>query len=408
MPGDHGDGPAQAGGASTRRDRLVLRLAASGHADAAVQQRVLRDLLDAGDPCAPDAVLDALARQVGARAPDDARRVPARLRALSGRLVVVGDRGYPPLLQDAWPELGAPVWLFVVGSHPPVDRGPAVAVVGTRTPTVDGLATARAVSVALARAGVTVVSGMARGIDQAAHRGALAGGGRTVAVLGTGLGVDYPARSAALRAAVAGSGAVLTELAPGVGPRPWQFLARNRIISGLADATVVVEGREHSGALQTARLAAGQGRDVWAVPGSINAPTSAGPLALLRDGALPLTGIDDFVAAVTAATAGACAAGATATSEPGVAPPGAAPAPAPAATGPPPDLSDPAAAVVALLGAVAASTDELAAASRLPVHVVLAAVGELVDAGLATSTPQGVVRSAAARGGVAGRRIAGR
>jgi DNA processing protein len=286
-------------------------------------------------------------------------------------------------------------------------------VVGTRAPTADGLATARALGAALARGGVTVVSGMARGIDQAAHRGALDGGGRTVAVLGTGLGVDYPGGSAQLRSAVADAGALLTELAPGVGPRPLQFLARNRIISGLADATVVVEGREKSGALQTARLAAAQGRDVWAVPGSINAPASAAPLALLRDGALPVTGIDDFVEAVTGPGSGRG-------SEPGTGPftgagpgrggdaPGVAtPTPGTQAAvssdatppdGPPvaPGLSHEASTVVALLGAVAASTDELAAATRLPVHAVLAAVGELVDAGVATTTPQGVARSASA------------
>lgn len=390
MGGDGGGGAGPVGTGDARRHERALWLAGSGQADASVQQRVLCDLLDAGAGCEPDEVLDALLRRVARPTPDQVRRLTARLRALSGRLVVIGDADYPPLLGDAWPELGAPVWLFAIGSQPPVDRRPAVAVVGTRAPTADGLATARALGAALARAGVTVVSGMARGIDQAAHRGALDGGGRTIAVLGTGLGVDYPARSARLRSAIADAGALLTELAPGVGPRPWQFLARNRIISGLADATVVVEGREQSGALQTARLAAGQGRDVWAMPGSINAPASAAPLALLRDGALPVTGIDDFVTAVS----GAGAAAAT----PGTPAPGGATA---AATSsgtptPPPGLSGEASAVVALLGAVAASTDELAAATRLPVHAVLAAVGELVDAGAATTTPQGVVRSAPA------------
>lgn len=302
-------------------------------------------------------------------------RARSRLRALGGRLIVIGDRDYPPHLSDAWPELGAPVWVFASGAHVPDDCCPAVAVVGTRRPTADGVRTARALGIALAAAGVTVVSGMARGIDQAAHRGAVDGGGVTVAVLGTGLGVDYPARSADLRAAVVARGALLTELPPGCGPRPWHFLARNRIISGLAMATVVVEGREHSGALQTARLAGGQGRDVWAVPGSINAPTSAAPLALLRDGAIPLTAIDDFVAAVAAA------------------PPPAGDAPS---TAVPPELRarlSPAAAVLCdLVGAVPATTDALASASTLPAYAVLAAVAELVDQRIGVMTPHGIVR----------------
>ena len=212
---------------------------------------------------------------------------------------------------------------------------------------------------------------LARGIDQAAHRGALDAGGRTYAVLGTGLGVDYPAGSATLRDRIVRSGALFTELPPATGPRPWQFLARNRIISGLADATVVVEGRARSGALQTARMAAGQGRDVWAVPGSINAPTSAAPLALLRDGAIPLTGIDDFVTAVTDT----------------------APSDAREAVGARIDLSADARSVLALLGAVPSSIDALSQAGTLPTHAVMAAVGELVDRGAAAMTPHGVVRA---------------
>ncbi len=350
----------------------VLRLAAGGRADAAVQQQVLRALLDAGSSCAPADVIAALDRRVGSCDDIGLTRVGARLRALHATLIVAGDDDYPPHLWDAWPELGAPLWLFSTGARPPAIRRPAVAVVGTRRPSTDGLRTATALGAALAEAGVTVVSGMARGIDQAAHRGALDGGGTTIAVLGTGLGVDYPARSGDLRLAVAASGALLSELPPGAGPRPWQFLARNRIISGLAIATVVVEGREHSGALQTARLAGGQGRDVWAVPGSINAPASAAPLALLRDGAIPLTGIDDFVTAISG----------SATSTGGRSTPDVAW-----------QLSADATTLLDLLGAVPASTDALMAASTLPAHAVLAGVAELVDRGAGVMTPHGVVRS---------------
>ncbi|CAN5813758.1 DNA-processing protein DprA [soil metagenome] len=355
---------------------VALRLAAGGHADASGQQQVLRALLDDGATCRPAEVIAALADRAG---PDDTAsvsRARTRLRALGGRLIVIGDRDYPPQLCDAWPELGAPLWVFATGAQVPDDRRPAVAVVGTRRPTADGVRTARALGIALAAAGVPVVSGMARGIDQAAHRGAVDGGGVTVAVLGAGLGVDYPARSADLRAAVSARGALLTELPPGVGPRPWHFLARNRIISGLATATVVVEGRERSGALQTARLAGGQGRDVWAVPGSINAPTSAAPLALLRDGALPLTAIDDFITAVTDVTPHDCETGSTTV---------------------PPDarasLSPAAAVLCDLIGAVPATTDALVSASTLPAHAVLAAVAELVDQQVGVMTPHGIVRS---------------
>lgn len=351
----------------------ALEIAATGRASAAVQQQVLQDLLDAGEPCTLAQVVDALRGRIGVASPGEVARVRSRLDAFGARLIAVGDDRYPPSLADAWPELGAPVWLFVAGSRPPTRRRPAVAVVGTRRPSLDGAHTAHLLGAALAEAGVVVVSGLARGIDQAAHRGALDGGGSTVAVLGTGLGVDYPARTASLRHAIASSGALLTELVPGTEPRPWQFLERNRIISGLADATVVVEGRETSGALQTARLAAGQGRDVWAVPGSINAPTSAAPLALLRDGARPMTSIGELVASVRPATPRH--AGVTAES------------PAPA------DLSAPARTVLDLLGPVPASTDALATASTLPAGVVMVAVAELVERGLGAIAARGVVRA---------------
>ena len=351
----------------------VLRIVATGRASASVQQQVLRELLDAGKPCTPLQVVDELRARIGMAAERLLLRVRSRLEALGGRLVVVGDDRYPPSLADAWPELGAPVWLFVAGTGSPARRSPAVAVVGTRRPSLDGARTAHRLGAALAEAGIVVVSGLARGIDQAAHRGALDGGGSTVAVLGTGLGVDYPARTAELREAIATSGALVTELVPGTGPRPWQFLERNRIISGLADATVVVEGRETSGALQTARLAGGQGREVWAVPGSINAPTSAAPLALLRDGARPMTSIGELVASLCPARMDDAGA-----------------APGPVA---PPGLSATARTVLDLLGPVPASTDALVAASTLPAPVVMVAVAELVDRGVGAITAHGVVRA---------------
>ena len=352
----------------------ALQLAVSERAGATQQQRVLAALLEHGSACTPTEVITGVRDSLGTAAhpaPQDVRRAATRLKTLDGRVIVVGDAGYPCPLQDAWPELGAPLWLFAAGGSVRLERTVPVAIVGTRRPSVDGLRTATALAAELARAGAVVVSGLARGIDQAAHRGALAAGGRTIAVLGTGLGVGYPSGSADLQRAITANGALLTELAPGVAPRAWQFLARNRIISGLASATVVVEGGDTSGALQTARLASGQGRDVWAVPGSINATTSRAPLALLRDGAIPLTSIDSFLEALGLWQRGPALNGASA---------------------PPSTLSANARRLLDLLSAVPTTTDALVAASRLPAYAVMAAIAELIECGVGVATPRGVVR----------------
>ena len=148
----------------------------------------------------------------------------------------------------------------------------------------------------LAAAGLVVVSGLARGVDAEAHRGALDAGGTTVAVLGCGIDRDYPAAHAELARRVAASGLVISEYAPGVEPMPWRFPARNRIIAGLCAATVVVEARERSGALITADLALEEGREVFAVPGEIGSALSAGTNALLKLGAAPLTAAADVLA----------------------------------------------------------------------------------------------------------------
>ena len=147
----------------------------------------------------------------------------------------------------------------------------------------------------LAAAGLVVVSGLARGIDGEAHRGALDAGGTTVAVLGCGIDRDYPASHAELAARIRATGLVLSEYAPGVEPAPWRFPARNRIIAGLCAATVVVEARERSGALITADLALEEGREVLAVPGEITAALSRGTNDLLRLGATPLTQAGDVL-----------------------------------------------------------------------------------------------------------------
>jgi DNA processing protein len=387
----------------------ALALLASGWATPQRTAEAARAFLDAGalldDPASARRVLEALVVRAGREAalPDAAALVRVRVRfaALGVRLHVLGEAGYPSLLAQAWPEGGAPLWLAVRAPGGSLPEGPAAAVVGTREPSLDGLRTATELGRVLARHGITVVSGLARGIDQAAHRGALEADGRTVAVLGAGFDVDYPRGTRALREEVAESGGLATELAPAAPPRPRHFLERNRIISGLADVVVVVEGRERSGALATAARAGQQGREVWAVPGSLSAPTSEGPLALIRDGATLLTSFDELVPAVLAAAARRGAAppppgsgAATATDDPATA----------ARTGhdhtshdhgggvPPPGLSAPAARLLALLGAVPATGGALAGAAGLPLPVVLSALAELTARDLAVATHRGYVR----------------
>lgn len=172
---------------------------------------------------------------------------------------------------------------------------PTVAVVGARACSSYGRSVARLLARELAAAGAVVVSGMARGIDGEAHRGALDARGLTVAVLGCGVDRDYPAAHAELARRICEQGLVVSEYEPGIEPAPWRFPARNRIIAGLSRATVVVEARERSGALITADFALEEGREVLAVPGEITSALSAGTNALLRLGATPVTCAGDVL-----------------------------------------------------------------------------------------------------------------
>jgi len=183
-----------------------------------------------------------------------------------------------------------PPRLFLRGSADAalLDR-PAVAVVGARACSSYGRSVTRSLARDLAAAGLVVVSGMARGIDGEAHRGALDAGGVTVAVLGCGVDRDYPAAHSELARRICEMGLVVSEYEPGVEPAPWRFPARNRIIAGLCRATMVIEARERSGALITADFALEEGREVLAVPGEITSSLSGGTNALLRLGATPVT-----------------------------------------------------------------------------------------------------------------------
>jgi DNA processing protein len=185
--------------------------------------------------------------------------------------------------------------LLLVRGMPALLLVRAVAIVGARAPTELGRASARRFAFDLARAGLAVVSGLARGIDAAAHEGALAAGGATLAFQACGPDLVYPAAHRALAERIAGQGAVLTEFPPGTPPLAAYFPLRNRLISALAEAVIVVEGRERSGSLVTARCAADQGIDVWAVPGPIDAPTSLGPNRLIQQGAKLLLDAADLL-----------------------------------------------------------------------------------------------------------------
>ena len=203
-------------------------------------------------------------------------------------------RGELPLLLRAIHDPPKRLYLRGNGAHELLEQ-PAVAIVGARACSAYGSQVARMLGRELAATGVVVVSGLARGIDADAHRGALDAGGHTVAVLGCGIDRDYPAAHATLARRIAERSLVVSEYEPGVEPAPWRFPARNRIIAGLAVATVVVEARDRSGALITADFALEEGREVFAVPGEITSALSRGTNALLRVGATPLTRAADVL-----------------------------------------------------------------------------------------------------------------
>jgi len=224
----------------------------------------------------------------------DERAYLEQLAAAGHRFLPRSSLGFPPLLRAIH---DPPAGVFLRGgSEPEILSRPAVAIVGARASSGYGASVARSLGRELASAGLVVVSGLARGIDAEAHRGALEGSAPTVAVLGCGIDRDYPAAHAELARRVAESGLIVSEYAPGVEPAPWRFPARNRIVAGLCAATIVVEARERSGALITADLALEEGREVFAVPGEITSSLSAGTNALLKLGAAPLTSAADVLA----------------------------------------------------------------------------------------------------------------
>jgi DNA processing protein len=205
--------------------------------------------------------------------------------------IPITDARYPERLREIF---DPPVLLFVRG-RVELLATLMIAVVGTRRPTTYGLAVAERLSTDLARAGVTVVSGMARGIDTAAHKGALAAPGDTVAVFGCGADVVYPSENRKLASEIAAKGLLLTEFPMGSPAYPQNFPIRNRIVSGLAAGVVVVEGAQYSGSAITARLALDQGREVFAVPGNVTCKASWGPNLLIKQGAKLVQDWNDVV-----------------------------------------------------------------------------------------------------------------
>lgn len=296
-------------------------------------------------------------RDSGERAMDAAER-------LGARVLVPGDDDYPERL-TVIPE--PPTVLFGAGDLTLLRR-PAVAVVGSRDPTMYGVDVCRRLVAKAVSSGLVVVSGMARGLDAAAHEQALALGGGTVGVLGNGLGVVYPAANRRLYERMRECGLLLSEFPPGERPNAGSFPRRNRLISGLAAVTVVVEAGVTSGALITAGTALDQGREVLAVPGPITSPTSAGTNRLIRDGAAPYLEPDDLLRCYEGLEPAKSAAG--------------------------PAQSSETARVAGLLADDAAGVDTLAARAGLPVAEVLAQLGALEIAGFAEQLPGGRFRRA--------------
>jgi DNA processing protein len=386
--GSAGSGGAQAGGPATITERdawVVLAavpgigpvsfarlLAAFGSASAVVSAaagpRAASRLAAAStDPAGGAPSLDgtAILALVEAAADPDRLLAPARRGGID--IVTLSDDAYPARLRRI--DLPPPV-LFVRGALTSLDRPRAVAVVGTRRPTTMGRSTASRIADAVAGCGATVVSGLAFGVDAAAHAATVRLGAPTVAVIGGGHERLYPASHRGLAAAILGAGgAVVSEFAPDTPPSRGTFPRRNRIISGLSDATVVVEAGARSGALTTAAWALEQGRGLYIVPGRLDDPAVAGSLAFLREAgpdARVVAGIAELLEDL--GLAGDAAVGAGASRRLGR------------------DLTPAEAAAARALAAGAATPDEIALATGLPGASVLAVLTSLEVRGLAVET----------------------
>lgn len=265
-------------------ERLAALLDYFGSAD-----RVLR--ASVSELCKVDGIARVIADHIRSVDRDAGRRAVAGIERIGGDILVPEDDRYPAMLRTI-PD--PPPLLFVKGALELL-TWPAVAIVGSRDHSHYGEEVCRALARAAAGAGLVVVSGMARGLDAIAHLGALEVGGGTIGVLGNGIGVIYPLTNRELYDRVERHGLLVSEAPPGERPNQGSFSRRNRLISGLARVTVVVEAAQVSGTLGTVRFAQDQGRDVLTVPGPITSPVSAGTNGLLRDGAAPLLELRDLL-----------------------------------------------------------------------------------------------------------------
>jgi DNA processing protein len=340
--------------------------------------RPLADLLRVfGSPQAVIAASPAQRRKVVAApaakdldAAPDARRLAAALAWLEAAehdLVALDDPDYPPSLL----EIGDPPPVFYCLGRRELLLRPALAIVGSRNATPQGVADAQAFAQALSSAGLTIVSGLALGIDAAAHRGALEGAGSSIAVTGTGLDRVYPAGNRDLAHEIAAHGLIVSEFSPGTPPLPQNFPRRNRVVSGLARGVLVIEATLSSGSLITARLAGEQGREVFALPGSIHSPFSKGCHKLLREGAKLVETAQDVLDELRLPHAASVTPAAT---------------PAPIDD----DLTDDERVVIAALGHAPATVDALAARGGLPPEAVAAALLALELAGRVAAVPGGL------------------
>ena len=223
---------------------------------------------------------------------NSANKTLAQCIELGYRIITLQDAEYPERLRNIY---DPPTVLYVRGHLPTIDEEPVVAVVGTRKCTPYGINAAENIGYRLAHSGLIVITGLARGIDSAVARGALRGGGRVIGVIGSGLDIVYPPENRSLFDDVAASGAVVSEYPPGSAAIAAHFPARNRIISGMSIGVAVIEAPEKSGALITASIALEQGKDVFALPGNVDAKSCTGSNNLLREGAIPILSGDDII-----------------------------------------------------------------------------------------------------------------
>lgn len=245
----------------------------------------LGDLVDAGVP------RDVASELSNAKLREDAEAEISKAHQLGVTLIPLDSENYPPLLKEIY---DAPVLIYLLG-HREVIKTDAISMVGARRATTYGLQMAVQLARELASRGLTIVSGLARGIDAASHRGALEAKGKTVAVLGSGIDEIYPRENRKLAEAILKEGAVLSEFPIGTFPAPQNFPIRNRVISGLSLGTVVVEAAEYSGSLITARMASEQNREVFAVPGNITQKTAFGPNLWIKQGAKLVQSWEDVI-----------------------------------------------------------------------------------------------------------------